>query len=231
MAEPGAKPPPPKFPTRPSGPVLALPRRHASRAPFVDPNGSPNAAPATGEWASRLNGGGRAPVSSENQAELERSLRQLQLLLAERERVVVEAEARLVERDRDIAEAEALLIAREKLAAASAVRRNGPAPVMSAQEKEALEQMKAALDKQEVTIQEARQGIKEREQFLEESETRLFAKVQTQQEKEIELEQREEDLQIRERQFRESMAAVDPGAAAALKAEDAASNTHDEFSE
>src|SRR5256885_4119800 len=102
MAEPGAKPPPPKFPTRPSGPVLALPRRHASRTPFVDPNGAASPAGGTGEWT-RGSGARSALPSSENQVELERSLRQLQLLLAERERLVIEAEARIVEHERDIA--------------------------------------------------------------------------------------------------------------------------------
>ena len=58
-----------------------------------------------------------------SRTELERSLRQLQLLLAERERLLIEAEGRIIERERDIAEAEALLHAREKLVAASAKRR------------------------------------------------------------------------------------------------------------
>jgi hypothetical protein len=50
---------------------------------------------------------------------LERSLRQLELQLAERERVLAANEARLAERERDLAEAEALLIARERLAFAA----------------------------------------------------------------------------------------------------------------
>lgn len=218
MAEPGA--PKPKFPVRASGPILALPRRGSS--PFADANG----ASASGE---RVRGAGRDAGPAENLAEFERSLRQLQIQLAERERVAIETDAKLAERERDIAEAEALLIAREKLVAAS--RRAGPAPAMTAQEKEALEQMRAALDKQEATIQEARQSIKEREQFLEESETKLFAKVTAQQEQEIELEQREEDLLIRERQLREAIAASDPAAAEAMKTEENAAKTHDEFNE
>ncbi len=47
------------------------------------------------------------------------------------------------------------------------------------------------------SVREARQALHDREKFLEESETRLFEKVQQQQEKESELEQREENLGVR----------------------------------
>ena len=73
--------------------------------------------------------------------------------------------------------------------------------------------------------------LRERELFIDESEAKLFEKVQAQQEKEIELEQREEDLRARERRLREREAAVDPQAAAALKASDEKAKQRDEFNE
>ena len=54
--------------------------------------------------------------------------------------------------------------------------------------------------------------------------------MQTQQEKETELEQREEDLRTRSREFREKVAAIDPQAAAALK-DEPATKKPDEFNE
>jgi len=69
----------------------------------------------------------------------------------------------------------------------------------------------------------------EREQFMDESETRLFEKVQAQQEREIELDQREEELKVKMRKFRESEAVGDAHAAATLKAEDEAAADDDEM--
>jgi hypothetical protein len=159
-------------------------------------------------------------------AELERSMRQLELKLAERERIVQERESRLKEYERELAEAEALLAAREQLVAAS--RKSTPVNV-SPEEKAALEGLRAELERQEAALKEAQNGLREREQFMEESETRLFEKVQNQQEREIELDQREDDLKAHIRKIRESEAAEDPAAAATLKAEDAAAADSDEM--
>ncbi len=57
---------------------------------------------------------------------------------------------------------------------------------------------------------------------MDEGETGLFEKVQSQQEREIELDQREDDLKSMTRKAREAEAVSDPSAAAALKAEDEA---------
>ena len=62
--------------------------------------------------ATRPQVGGRGAGEDARIAELERSLRQLELKLAERERVVQEKEARLREFEREMAEAEALLAAK-----------------------------------------------------------------------------------------------------------------------
>jgi chromosome segregation ATPase len=159
-------------------------------------------------------------------AELERSLRQLELKLAERERIVQERESRLKEFERELAEAEALLAAREQLVAAS--RKSTPSNV-SPEEKAALEGLRAEIQRQESALKEAQNALREREQFMEESETRLFEKVQSQQEREIELDQREEDLKSHIRKHREAEAAEDAGAAATLKAEDAAAADSDEM--
>jgi hypothetical protein len=159
-------------------------------------------------------------------AELERSLRQLELKLAERERIVQEREARLREYERELAEAEALLAAREQLVAAA---RKSTSAHVSPEEKTALEALRVELERQEAVLKEAQNALHEREQFMEESETRLFEKVQNQQEREIELDQREEDLKLHIRKNREAEAAGSPDAAAALKAEDAAAADSDEM--
>jgi hypothetical protein len=80
-------------------------------------------------------------------------------------------------------------------------------------------------------LAEAKAAVREREMFLDESETKLFEKVQAQQEKEIEQEQRTEDLRARERRIREREAELDPQKAADLKAEDEAAKKRDEFKE
>ncbi len=159
-------------------------------------------------------------------AELERSLRQLELKLAERERVVQEREARLREYERELAEAEALLAAREQLVAAA---RKSTSVHVSPEEKTALEALRAELVRQEALLKEAQNALHEREQFMEESETRLFEKVQNQQEREIELDQREDDLKAHIRKAREAEAAENADAAAVLKAEDAAAADSDEL--
>jgi chromosome segregation ATPase len=175
--------------------------------------------------ATRPSGAGRASDDA-RAAELERSLRQLELKLVERERIVQEREGRLKEYEREMAEAEALLAAREQLVAAS--RKSTPVHT-SPEEKTALEGLRAELERQESGLKEAQAALHEREQFMEESETRLFQKVQSQQEREIELDQREEELKARIRKNRESEAARDPKAAAKLHAEDAAAADSDEM--
>ncbi len=162
-------------------------------------------------------------------ADLERSMRNLELKLAERERMIGETEKRLAERERELYELEALLLAREKLLAAS--RQHAPAAPISAEEKAALVQLRDELERQQTLITEARQAIRDRETFLDESEAKLFEKVQSQQEKEIQLDQKADDLRSRERRLREAEARIDPSAAAALKAEDEASRVRDEFNE
>ncbi len=162
-------------------------------------------------------------------ADLERSLRNLELKLAERERIIGDTEKRLADRERELYELEALLLAREKLLAAS--RQHAPAVPISAEEKAALVQLRDELDRQQVSLAESKQGIRDREQFLDESESKLFEKVQAQQEKEIQLDQKADDLRARERRIREGEASLDPAKAAALKAEDETARVRDELNE
>src|SRR4051812_41739532 len=126
MPEPENPTPAIKFPVRPAAgaaPSLSLRRRSVSgtRGPFA----ISEASAAARESIKALVSATRAPFGPGAQAdvshvaELEKSLRQLELTLAERERLVEENEARLNDRERDLAEMEALLMAREKLAAAS----------------------------------------------------------------------------------------------------------------
>lgn len=228
---------PPKFPVQKAAPLLALPRRRpTTRPPFAEA-----AAAVTRESINNIMEATRASLqagpgqTSPQMAELEKSLRQLELSLNERQRLITESEARLVDRERDLAEAEALLIAREKLATeklASAARKGPAAQVaVSPEEKAALEQLRETLAQQEASLREAKQALREREIFLDESEAKLFAKVQAQQEKESELEQREEDLRTRQRRDREARAATDPKVAEELKADLAAAKKRDEFLE
>jgi chromosome segregation ATPase len=229
MSDPG----PIKFPPpRPAAANLSLPRRRPGNRPATD---ALDASAAARESINALFSGSRSQFSSSPKppelsklADLERTLRQLELTLAERERLIADAETRLVEKERDVAEAEALVAAREQLLAA--VHR--PAlQEMSVEAARALEKLREELERQEATLKEQKQFIREREQFLDESEAKLFEKVQAQQDKENELEQREEDLRARDRRVREREASFDPQAAAALHAEDEAAQKRDEFSE
>lgn len=179
-------------------PALTLRRRPvATRSPFAVSEASAAARETIKAVvsATRAPFGSAAPANAQA-AELERTLRQLELTLAERERAIEEGEARLADRERDVAEAEALLFAREKLLAAS--RKAVPTQaVVSPEEKAALEQLRAELERQEESLKESKQALREREQFLDESEAKLMEKVQAQQEREIELDQRAEDLNSR----------------------------------
>jgi hypothetical protein len=207
---------------------LSLRRRAETVSPFTVSEASAQARESIRAIvsATRPPMGGRSAAEDARVAELERSLRQLELKLAERERLVQEREARLQEFERELAEAEALLAAREQLVAAS--RKSTPVHV-SPEEKAALEALRAELEHQEAVLKETQISLREREKFMEESESRLFEKVQGQQEREIELDQREEDLKAGLRKMRQAAAVSDPAAAAVLKAEDAAAADSDEM--
>src|SRR4051812_6781492 len=119
MSDPANFPAPPsRRPGASGGPSLTLPRRRSAFA-------ISEASAAARESIHALVTATRAPFGAtpgpehDRVAELERTLRQLELNLAERERIVGETELRLAERERDVAETEALLVAREKLMAAA----------------------------------------------------------------------------------------------------------------
>jgi len=219
-----------RFPTKraEAGGTLSLRRnRTITTSPFSVSEASAAARESIRKIVSATRpGAGRTPADDARIAELERSLRQLELKLVERERIVQEKEARLNEHERELAEAEALLAAREQLVAAS--RKSTPIHV-SPEERAALEGLRAELERQEAALKDAQAAMREREQFVEESETRLFEKVQAEQEREIELDQREEDIKTRRRKDRLMDAVSDPQAAAALQAEDAAAAESDEM--
>lgn len=221
--------PPVNFPTKTAAtPVLSLRRRSPLEVAAASSAARDSIKAIVA--ATRTPWGTPQTLDEPQLSELERSLRQLEVMLAEREHVVAETEARLVERERDLAEAEALLHARERLL--QAARKNTAAdPGISAEERAALAHLKEELEKQEASLKEAKQAVREREAFLEESENKLFEKVQAQQEKETELEQKEEELKARLHRLREREAAIDPAAAAALQAEQEAARKFDEFKE
>jgi len=220
--------PPPqiKFPVKPTNkaPVLALPRRRrsgGSRSPYEVAAASLEARRKISEIFSATrapfaHGGTVPPVPPDKFVQLEQSLRELEARLTERERHVSESEARIEDRERDLAEAEALIIARQKLldaSRASTKSKETGEPVeeqVSAEERAALEQLKAELDKQEESLKEQREAILEREKFLEENESKLFEKMMQQQEQETELEQRREDLASVERRLQDQGAIEAP---------------------
>jgi predicted metal-dependent hydrolase len=168
----------PPFPTRhPAGPTLTLTRR------------------AWREGSSNSNEPQRG--TPHISADMERAAREVDVAFAERERRIVETEARLADRARDLDEMEALLRARESLIAATRLRDSQNRLEITPREAAALNQLKEELERQEATLRESREALRERELYLEQSENRLFSKVQEQQEKETELEQREENLVTR----------------------------------
>lgn len=173
-------PKPPPFPTR-----------HQARPPLILQRRTRN---ASAQHSAELP---QTTTVSINTEDATRFFRQLESALAERERAIGDAEARLMERTRDLDEMDALLRAREALLASTKLRHSGNRKVVTAREAEAIKNLKTELDKQEASVREAREALRAREKYLEECEARLFEKVQQQQEKETELEQREEDLQVK----------------------------------
>lgn len=138
---------------------------------------------------------GKSVGFSESQVkDLEKSLYSLQAELNERERDLRELEQQLKAREQEVAESEALLAAREDLVfAAEQSGESGGAP-LTAEAEAALRRMKAELDAQQETLNEQREYLKERESFLQESEMTLFEKMQEQQVRETEIEQKLDDL-------------------------------------
>ncbi|HZL46319.1 MAG TPA: hypothetical protein VFC28_08835, partial [Opitutaceae bacterium] len=168
------------------------------------------------------------PLDSQQVSGLQKALRQLQAKLDERERATAELAVQLAERERELAETEALLTAREKVIVAAGRTREELS--LSPEEQAALEQLKAELERQEQSLKDQKAALKERDLFVQENEAKLFDKMQAQQEREVELEQKADDLHALEKRLREREAAVDPAAAAALKAEKDA-RKFDEFRE
>jgi DNA repair exonuclease SbcCD ATPase subunit len=217
MSAPPPVPPgiPVRFPPpRPAAPALVL-RRRAALAGSA--SALSEASLEARKQISQVVGATHTPwamgaIGSTQAGELEQSLRAFEARLAERERLVEEAAFKLAERERECAEFETLLAAREKILAVARQAAPAPKAPVSAEERAALDALKAALDRQEASLAEAKSAHREREQFLDESEARLFEKVQAQQEKETELEQLAEDLAAREQRLRTSESTPAPAA-------------------
>src|SRR6476660_6802512 len=101
-----------KFPSpKPTPPAnLSLRRRSAhTRSPFEVSEASAAARESIRAIVSATRApfmGGAAAGESAKVAELERTLRQIDLTLAERERIIADSESRLADRERDLAEME-----------------------------------------------------------------------------------------------------------------------------
>jgi len=229
----------PKFPVKHQpGPVLALPRRTGGgaggRPPLELSQASAEARRSIDAIVSvtRPPLGGATTLDSKQVAELEASLRLLEAKLEERERALETLEGTLADRLRELAEMEALAIAREKVLTAArraAAKARHPRAAVSAEEKAALEALRAELDRQEASLKEQKAALAERERFVNETEAKLFEKMMQQQEQETEIEQRLEGIGVREKRLRAHEAAADPQAAAAQAAKPAAK--FDEFNE
>lgn len=178
--------------------------------------------------ATRAPWGELRPMDSQQVAELQKALRQLEVKLDERERAMEEIAARLADRERELAETEALLTAREQVIVAA--RHTSASSSLSKEEQSALEHLKAELEKQEASLKDQKAALKERETFVQENEAKLFEKMQAQQEREVELDQKGDDLRAAQKRLREREAAIDPAVAAALEAEKK-SRKFDEFNE
>ncbi len=192
-------------------------QRLNSRSPFPSANPFP--------------GGGMSNAERARLAELERALRHREQEADARERALEELQARLCDREREIAELENLLQARERVLMAQRRGSTMPPFAASAEEKAALEKLRAELDAQETALAEAKAALKEREAFVEQSETTLMEKVAAQQEHEISLEQREENVRRAEKELLRRRAEFDPAAAAEYEAERVAQMKRDEFNE
>lgn len=96
-------------------------------------------------------------------------------------------------------------------------------------QKIAVTEAHAALESQKAAVSEAHAALKQRETFVEESEATLMSKVFAQQEQEIMLEQRFEDLRRAEQDLRKRLALVDPAVAAEIEADRI--RKRDEFNE
>ena len=149
--------------------------------------------------------GGAALLSTTQVEEIEKVVRSLKSRLSEREVVLTEIEARLADKERGLAEAEALLTAREQVVAA--MKRPAPGesgakiPAPSATEVAAIDKLQEELERQEQSLKEAQANLKAREEFIEHSETALLQKIQAHEDRELELEQREEDFLARTQRF------------------------------
>jgi len=198
--------------TLPKGRSVRTSLRNALEASLADPLEG-----HAGDAASELSNA--APILPGSMAEMEQHLRRLEAKLEQRERELVDQESWISERERELAETEALVAAREAMLAASRKGQSSPRPGATVEEQRAFERLRHELDRRENSLRELRVALTERERFLDESEARLLRKVQLQQEKETELEQREEELVARERKQRAAAAANDPILAEELRAE------------
>ena len=145
MSDPGPiKFPPPK-PSDAATKLTLRRRRTAAARPTLDVI---DASAAARESINALFSASRTPFTAKppeatKLLELERTLRQLELSLAERQRVITDTEIRLAEKERDVAEVEALLQAREQLIAVSR-RSTSPSAEINPETKQALDLWRGA---------------------------------------------------------------------------------------
>ncbi len=178
-----------KFPPRPAkDQPLVLPRRRL-RSPFEVSETTAEAQKTISAIRSAATqqpwhtASSSSPIPDPKVIELEKALKQLATKLDEKQRSLDDLEFRLSERDREVAEVENLLRARESVLEAKVEQAQVAARPMGEAELAAMQKLKAEIERQQATLQEQRLAIKEREAFLDESETKLFEKVQAQQEK------------------------------------------------
>lgn len=129
---------------------------------------------------------------------LENTLRAFQKELVDRERelrarelALAETEAAVTRRASELAMERTLIEKQRQLYETG--RRTGDAAEPGADAK-MYEELRLKLDEQARTIGEGKEWLREREAFLEESEATLFEKMQAQQERETELEQKAENI-------------------------------------
>ncbi len=132
------------------------------------------------------------------QQEMEAHLLEIQAEIANRQERLNSREKQLEMRERDLRESEALLSARSKVLESRNTKSPfGEHPVVSDEEREAIEVLKRELDAQGKTLQHTRKMLHDREIYVEQCENELVEKSLILTEREARIEQVEEESNMR----------------------------------
>lgn len=150
-------------------------------------------------------------VTRQEFADFEQALRRLELRWEQREKQLAREEfslatgrAELDRKSQEFKSVEARLVARERLVESTRTPFSPGAPV-GAQTQAALEALRAQLTTQEASLAKMRQDLRDRQKFIDEAEAALARKMEAQDQMAALLDQRAEDLAMREQALSERM--------------------------